>query len=93
MNFHKSIPDSWVEYAIDVPEDGTYSLEAMLAAANRDLVLNVSCGGEKLGAVAIPGTTGLWQKMAPVDVALRKGLQTLRLSARSSGAWRSGGSS
>jgi len=27
---------SWVDYVIDVPEAGTYAMEVMLAAANRD---------------------------------------------------------
>ncbi|MEI8371571.1 MAG: hypothetical protein WCJ35_01930 [Planctomycetota bacterium] len=81
VNFHKSIDSSWLDYVIDVPEMGTYSLEVMLAAANRDMVLNVSSGTEKLGAVSIPGTIGLWKKMAPVDIKLSKGRQTLRISA------------
>lgn len=81
VNFHKSIESSWLDYVIDAPEAGTYALEIMLAAANRDLVLNVSCGAEKLGAISIPGTTGLWKKMAPVAITLNKGSQTLRISA------------
>lgn len=81
VNFFKSIPNSWVEYIIDAPEAGTYSLEVMLAAANRDLVLDVNRGAEKLGTVKIPGTQGLWQKMQPVDIALVKGPQPIRFSA------------
>lgn len=81
VNFFKSIDNSWLDYVIDVPADGTYAMEVMLAAANRDLVLDVSCGGEKLGTVKIPGTVGLWGKMAPVDIKLKKGTQTLRISA------------
>jgi hypothetical protein len=72
---------SWVDYVIDVPQTGTYSMEVMLAAANRNQVLDVSCGTEKLGTINIPGTTGLWKKMAPVDIKLEKGKQTLRISA------------
>ena len=53
----------------------------MLAAANRDLVLDVSRGEEKLGQVKIPGTIGLWWKSAPVDIKLNKGQQVLRISA------------
>lgn len=81
VNFFKSINYSFVDYLIDAPADGTYALEVMLAAANRDLVLDVSRGEEKLGTVKIPGTTGLWQKMAPVDIKLNKGPQTIRISA------------
>lgn len=58
-------------------------MEIMIAAANRDQVLDVSCGTEKLGTIKIPGTTGLWKKMEPVDIKLKKGLQTVRISAPS----------
>jgi hypothetical protein len=81
VNFFKSIQSSWVDYVVEAPEAGTYSMEVMLAAANRDQVLDVSCGTEKLGAIRIPGTRGLWEKMQPVDLKLNKGPQTLRISA------------
>jgi len=79
--FQRNMKTSWVEYSIHVPEAGTYAMEIMLAAANRDQVLDVSCGSDKLGTIAIAGTTGLWQKMPPVDIHLNQGTQTLRLSA------------
>jgi hypothetical protein len=79
--FQRNMKTNWVEYSIDVPAAGTYALEVMLAAANRDQVLEVSCGEEKLGTVAIPGTTGLWKKMQAVDVKLNKGPQTLRITS------------
>lgn len=79
--FQRNMKVSWVEYAIDVPEAGTYSLEIMYAAANRDMVLEVSSGDEKLGTVSIPGTTGLWRKMEPADIKLRKGPQTIRITS------------
>jgi hypothetical protein len=79
--FQRNMKISWVDYVIDVPQTGTYSMEVMLAAANRNQVLDVSCGTEKLGTINIPGTTGLWKKMAPVDIKLEKGKQTLRISA------------
>ena len=81
VNFHKSIANSWLEYAIDVPATGTYSLEVMLASANRGQVLDVSSGADKLGTVTIPGTIGLWKKMAPVELNLRQGRTTLRFTA------------
>ena len=81
VNFHKSIQESWLDYAIDVPATGTYSLEVMLATANRGQVLHVSSGKETLGTVTIPGTIGLWKKMAPVELQLKEGRTTLRLSA------------
>jgi len=81
VNFQRNMKISWLDYPIDVPEDGTYSMEMMLAAANRDQVLEVSCGDEKLGTVKIPGTTGLWRKMEPVDMKLKKGTQTIRITS------------
>ncbi len=81
VNFPRNMKTTWVDYAIDVPEAGTYGMEVMLAAANRGQVLDVSRGSEKLGTIEIPGTIGLWKKMGPVDISLAKGKQTLRISA------------
>jgi hypothetical protein len=81
LNFQKNMKLTWVDYAIEVPETGSYAMEIMVAAANRDQVLDVSCGPEKLGTIQIPGTIGLWQKMPPVDIKLNQGAQTLRISA------------
>ena len=78
--FQRNMKTSWVEYPVNVPQAGTYAMEVMLATANRDQVLEVSCGSEKLGTIAIAGTTGLWQKMPAVDIKLNPGTQTLRLS-------------
>ncbi|MEI6809339.1 MAG: hypothetical protein WCN95_11515, partial [bacterium] len=80
VNFFKSIVTSWVDYAIDVPQTAVYSIEVMLAAANRDQVMEISCGKQKLGMVKIPGTTGLWKKTDPMPIRLDKGVQTLRIS-------------
>lgn len=81
LYFQRNMKVSWAEYAVDVPEAGTYSLEVMLAVLNRDQVLEFSCGDEKLGTVKIPGTTGLWWKTTPIDVNLKKGTQTLRITS------------
>lgn len=43
----------------------------------------MSCREEKLGTVKIPGTIGLWKKMEPIDVKLKKGTQTLRITSPS----------
>jgi len=42
VNFQRNMKISWVDYVIDVPETGTCGMEVMLAAANRDQVLDVS---------------------------------------------------
>ena len=79
--FQRNMALTWVEYPIEVPEAGTYAMEIMVAAANRDQVLDVSCGDEKFGTIKIAGTVGLWQKMPQLDIKLNKGQQTLRISA------------
>jgi hypothetical protein len=56
-------------------------MEIMVATANRDQILDVNCGPEKLATIQIPGTIGLWQQMPPVDIKLNQGTQTLRISA------------
>jgi hypothetical protein len=81
VNFQKNMKTTWVDYSIDVPKTGIYAMEVMVAAANRDQTLDVSCGTEKLGTIRIPGTIGLWQKMPPIDIRLNQGAQSLRISA------------
>lgn len=83
VNFARNMKISWIDYSLDIPEAGNYKMEIMLAAANRDQVLEVSSGDEKLGTIKIPGTIGLWKKMDPIDIKLNKGVQTLRISSPS----------
>lgn len=79
--FQRNMKVSWVDYSIEVPEAGIYALEIMYACANRDMVLEISSGDEKLGTVKIPGTTGLWRKMDPADIKLKKGVQPFRITS------------
>jgi len=81
VNFHKNLESSWLEYTFDVPATGTYSLDIMLATANRDLVLNLSAGGDQLSTLKLPSTIGLWKKIGPEPLQLKQGRMTLRLSA------------
>jgi hypothetical protein len=78
--FPRSMKSIWAEYSLDIPEAGTYKMEIMVATANRDQVLDVSSGDAKLGTIKIAGTIGLWKKMDPMDIPLKKGAQTLRIS-------------
>jgi len=79
--FQRNMKVSWAEYEVDAPAAGTYALGVMLAAANRNQVLEISRDGTLLGTVKLPGTTGLWQRMAPVDIQLKAGRQTLRIAS------------
>lgn len=81
VNFDKSIPDSWIEYALDVPAAGSYALEIKVAAANLDQVLNVKAGASEPVTMKVPHTTGLWGVTPAAEIKLEKGVQTLRISA------------
>ena len=79
--FQKNMNESWVEYAVDVPTSGVYGVKMRVAAPNYKQVLNISSGKDKLATIKIPNTTGLWRTTQEVDVRLKKGVQTLRMSA------------
>ena len=81
INFGKSVDNSWVEYALEVPAAGTYTLVMNVAAANVDQVLNVKAGASEPVTVKIPWTTGLWDMSPAVEIKLDKGAQTLRIAA------------
>ncbi len=81
VNYQKNIASSWIEYKIDVPATGTYGLTMRIATPNREQVLDLSCGGDKLAAIPIPNTTGLWGTTQEVSIKLNKGTRTLRFSA------------
>lgn len=81
INFDKSIDESFVEYALDVPAAGTYVLGLTTATPNLDQVLDVTVGSNKIATVKLPYTTGLWGKTPATEVALEKGTQTLKISA------------
>jgi sulfatase modifying factor 1 len=81
VNFDKDVESSWVEYVVDVPKKGTYRMEVMLATANRDQVLHVSGSKGPLGSIQIPDTLGLWKKMEPLEMKLKKGRQTITITA------------
>ncbi|MHC4200457.1 MAG: carbohydrate-binding protein [Planctomycetota bacterium] len=80
VHFQSHMQNAWVDYAIDVPKAGTYVLEMRVAVANLDQVLDVSRGRDKLATVKIPISYGLWATTPAVDVALKRGPQTLRIS-------------
>lgn len=81
VNFQKNMKTSWVDYSIDVPGAGTYGMVARVAVVNREQILDVSCGTNKVATINIPNTFGLWTTTEPVDLKLDKGVQTLRISA------------
>ena len=79
--FQKNIKSSWIEYRIDVPATGAYGLTMRIATPNREQILDLSRGTDKLATIQIPNTTGLWGTTKEVSIRLNKGTQTLRFSA------------
>jgi hypothetical protein len=51
-----------------------------VAVVNREQVLDISVGTNKLATVNIPNSYGLWKTTEAVDVKLSRGIQTLRVS-------------
>jgi hypothetical protein len=80
VNFQQSA-DGWVEYALNAPAAGTYTLTIKLATPNLDQVLDISASGNKLATINVPNTTGLWATTPATEIKLEKGRQTLRISA------------
>jgi len=81
VNFQKNIESSWIDYTVDAPAAGAYLLTMRIATPNREQIMDVSVDTNKLATVDIPNTTGLWGTTKPVEVKLKKGTQTLRISA------------
>jgi hypothetical protein len=80
VHFQSHMQSAWVDYAIDVPATGTYELEMRVSVANLDQVLDISSGADKLATVKIPISYGLWATTPAVDIELKRGPQTLRVS-------------
>ena len=81
VNFQKNLAESWIEYNLNAPKAGTYSLVMKLAAPNRDQVLNVSVGTNAASIINVPNTRGLWGMTSALDLRLEQGRQTLRIAA------------
>ena len=81
VNPQKNMNSTWIDYSINVPASGVYGLTMRVAAPNYKQVLNISSGKDNLATIKIPNTTGLWKTTKEVPLKLKKGTQTLRLSA------------
>ncbi len=79
-NFQKNLASSWIEYSLDVPESGTYSLVLRLATPNDEQVLEVSSGQDESVQIKVPNSAGLWATAA-TELRLEKGSQTLKIAA------------
>lgn len=75
-------PGEWVEYTVNVPADGVYSLRLRGATPNNGASYKISVAGvDKTSNVSVPVTSG-WQsyRTAAANVSLSAGVQHLRLT-------------
>lgn len=77
--------NDWLEYGIDVPEDGMYHL-TIRAAANQQASMQLTIDGEAPKNIIIPSTGG-WQTWSTVNetIAFTTGKHILRLKANTGG--------
>jgi len=69
-----------VDYIVEAPKAGVYSLTMRIAAANKEQSIHVTVGKSGPVTVELPWTRGLWGTTEPVDIRLEKGKQTLTLT-------------
>jgi len=79
LYFQQQMQFQWVDYSIDVPAAGTYTLTMKAACINVDQLLEVCSGTNVIAKVDIPLSFGLWTETQPVELKLAKGVQTLRV--------------
>ncbi|NQU20479.1 MAG: hypothetical protein HQ567_04295, partial [Candidatus Nealsonbacteria bacterium] len=69
-----------IDYVVEVPETGIYSLTMTAAVANFEQSIDVAVGTDKPVSVNVPNTYGLWAATPEVEIRLPKGTQTLTLT-------------
>lgn len=72
----------WIEYTVNVPKAGTYSLRLRGATLNNGASFKLSAGGvDKTSTISVPATSG-WQNYRTVatNITLGAGVQSLRLT-------------
>lgn len=70
---------SSMEYAVNVPESGTYVLTARVVTSNVEQSMQLAVNGaEGAVTIALPFTIGLWGESEPVKIRLNQGENTLR---------------
>jgi len=72
----------WLQYTIDVLEEGNYNLKIAVSANNRGGALSVSSGsGQEQPSISIPSTGGNenWELIVAKNIPLKKGMNHLRI--------------
>ena len=72
--------NDWVDYLINVPTTGTYTIDLRIAATTASSQLQIKSGATVLATVNVPNTGG-WQNFQTVstNISLSAGTQTIRL--------------
>jgi hypothetical protein len=72
----------WMDYTINVPTDGQYTVEMRVASLNKTGAFSLKNGTTTLATFALPNGTGGWQTWTTLSktVTLKAGNQTLRLA-------------
>lgn len=72
--------NDWVDYLINVPTTGTYTVDLRIAATTAISQLQIKSGATVLATVNVPNTGG-WQNFQTVstNISLSAGTQTIRL--------------
>ena len=74
------------EYKVEAPESGPYALVAKVATPSWKQNLVVSLNGKESAAtIPLPHTVGMWDHTKPVQVELKRGMNTLRFSHTTDG--------
>ncbi len=73
----------WLEYAVNVPSAGTYSVALRIASPNTSGKLRISFNGsDKSGTIGVPNTGGWqnWETVTVPNVNLSSGEQVMRIA-------------
>lgn len=72
----------WLDYTVNAPTAGQYTVEARLASENKTGAFDLKSGTKVLASYALPDGTGGWQTWITVSrtVTLAAGNQTIRLA-------------
>jgi hypothetical protein len=72
----------WMDYTINVPNDGQYNVEMRVASLNKTGAFSLKNGSTVLASFALPNGTGGWQNWTTLSktINMKAGNQTLRLA-------------
>ena len=77
--FEQQMREQWADYILDVPASATYEIIMKAASINDYQALEVCSDANIIATVPIPMDFGLWKETEPVELKLKKGVQTLRI--------------